>query len=81
MIGIYGANGFIGRHIVRRLAAKGQLTRAVSLKFEPDFSDSLCKQIEFAEADLQATIGDGVHSAGLRHGHTARFNLESGDEE
>nr|WP_295468919.1 NAD-dependent epimerase/dehydratase family protein [Mesorhizobium sp.] len=33
MIGVYGADGFIGRHLVRRLIGRGQQIRAVSRRF------------------------------------------------
>ncbi|UXN66751.1 NAD-dependent epimerase/dehydratase family protein (plasmid) [Phyllobacterium sp. A18/5-2] len=53
MIGVYGANGFIGRHLVRRLAGSGQLVRSVSRRFDRHFVKSIGKRVEFIEADLR----------------------------
>lgn len=52
MIGIYGANGFMGRSLVRRFAALGWPVRAVSRRVDPAFRDSLPSAVEFVEADL-----------------------------
>jgi UDP-glucose 4-epimerase len=52
MIGVYGADGFIGRHLVRHLAARGAAVRAVSRKFDRAFHDSVSGPVEFVEADL-----------------------------
>ena len=56
MIGIYGANGFIGRHLVRRFADNDRLIRAVSRKFDPVFTASFANRIEFIEADLRQSL-------------------------
>ncbi|GAA1731124.1 NAD-dependent epimerase/dehydratase family protein [Isoptericola hypogeus] len=40
MIGVFGANGFIGQHLVRRLARDGQAVTAVARRFDPGL-DSL----------------------------------------
>jgi UDP-glucose 4-epimerase len=56
MIGIYGANGFIGRHVVRRLADNGAVIRAVSRKFDQTFTEPFGKQVEFVEADLRQPL-------------------------
>ncbi|MBB6262633.1 UDP-glucose 4-epimerase [Paenochrobactrum gallinarii] len=56
MIGIYGANGFIGRHIVRRLANGDRLIRAVSRKFDSDFKYSFGDSVGFVEADLRQPL-------------------------
>lgn len=52
MIGVYGANGFIGRHLVRRLGERGALVRAVSRKFDKAFTETLDERVELVEADL-----------------------------
>ena len=52
MIGVYGADGFIGRHLVRYLAARGAPVRAVSRKFDPSFVTSVSGSVEFVEGDL-----------------------------
>lgn len=51
MIGIFGANGFIGRHLVRRLAGGPERVRAVSRHIDPAFAASL-PAVEFVQADL-----------------------------
>lgn len=56
MIGIYGANGFIGRHIVRRLAESSLLIRAVSRKFDQTFTKPFGKRVEFVEADFRQSL-------------------------
>jgi UDP-glucose 4-epimerase len=56
MIGIYGANGFIGRHLVRRLARRGAPVRAVSRWFDADFTRPFRGLVDFVDADLQRAI-------------------------
>ncbi|TPJ98289.1 NAD-dependent epimerase/dehydratase family protein [Mesorhizobium sp. B2-5-9] len=56
MIGIYGANGFIGRHLVRRLAAAGSSVRAVSRSYDKSFIEEFEGKVEFLEADLRQPI-------------------------
>lgn len=52
MIGVYGADGFIGRHLVRHLTAHGMPIRAVSRKFDRSFVESVAGPVDFVEADL-----------------------------
>lgn len=47
MIGVYGADGFLGRHLVRALAAGGSQVRAVSRSFGARFAG-----VSHVEADL-----------------------------
>lgn len=53
MMAVYGANGFIGRHLVRRLAEYGEPIRAVSRKFDTAFIESFGENVEFIEADFR----------------------------
>jgi len=46
---VFGAGGFIGSHMVRRLKSEGYWVRGVDLK-HPDFSETLAD--EFIERDL-----------------------------
>jgi len=57
MIGVYGADGFIGRHLVRYLAARGAPVRAVSRKFDQAFVSSVSGSVEFVEGDLGQPLG------------------------
>jgi UDP-glucose 4-epimerase len=41
MYAVFGANGFMGRRVVARLAAEGLPVRAVSRRFDPDFAASV----------------------------------------
>ncbi len=52
MIGIYGADGFIGRHLLSRLAGANLPLRAVSRKFEKSSVSELRGIVEFVEANL-----------------------------
>jgi UDP-glucose 4-epimerase len=56
MIGVYGADGFIGRHLVRSLATHGRRVRAVSRRFGQAFSEPLSGKVEFVEADLTQSL-------------------------
>lgn len=83
MIGVYGANGFIGRHLVKRLAEAGLSTRAVSRRLDEAFVRELEPQIDFRPADLNdplamaASLHDidtvvqliSTSSPGLRNDH------------
>lgn len=84
MIGIYGSNGFIGRHLVRRLGEQGVAVRAVSRRHDDDFCASIPSQVEFVQADLgdslamAASLQDvetvvqlvSTSSPGLRNDHS-----------
>ncbi|MGX7872040.1 NAD-dependent epimerase/dehydratase family protein [Mesorhizobium sp. ORM6] len=84
MIGIYGSNGFIGRHLLRRLARKGVAVRAVSRRFDHEFVGSLEANAEFIESDFRQPLAmasslEGVEtvvqlistsSPGMRNDHT-----------
>lgn len=52
MIGIYGSNGFIGKHMVRRLAALGVATRAISRRHDDAFVADMRGPVEFVQADF-----------------------------
>lgn len=84
MIGIYGSNGFIGRHLVRRLAALGVATRAVSRRHDQSFTAGIRGPVEFLQADftdplaMAASLQDvdtvvqlvSTSSPGLRNEHS-----------
>lgn len=53
MIGVYGANGFMGRHLVRRLARDGFKVRAISRHFSENFLEEHLPGVEFVRADFR----------------------------
>ncbi|WP_046864949.1 NAD-dependent epimerase/dehydratase family protein [Microvirga massiliensis] len=53
MIGIYGANGFIGRHLIARLVSRKLPVRAVSRHIGTDLIDRFPKGVDFLEGDIQ----------------------------
>ena len=59
MIGIYGSNGFIGRHLVRRLAMLGLPVRAISRRHDQHFVSSIQGPVEF----LTGNFGDPLAMA------------------
>ncbi|RWL99104.1 MAG: NAD-dependent epimerase/dehydratase family protein [Mesorhizobium sp.] len=84
MIAVYGSNGFIGRHLLRRLTQNGVPVRAVSRRFDSEFSSSLGAGAEFVQSDFLQPIAmasslEGIEtvvqlistsSPGLRNEHT-----------
>lgn len=56
MIGIYGANGFIGRHLIRAYGAHGIPIKAVSRRFDEDFISEFGNMVETVVADLASPI-------------------------
>lgn len=56
MIGIYGANGFIGRHLMRRLSAENRLVRAVSRRFDNGIASEYGSNVDWYEADFRQPL-------------------------
>jgi len=52
MIGVYGANGFIGQHIVKQLVASGHSVRAVSRKFDTHIASIWGDTVDMVQADF-----------------------------
>ena len=52
MIGIFGATGFLGRHLTYRLCERRSPVRAVSRNFDGEFNSSFRNLAEIVEADL-----------------------------
>lgn len=65
MIGIYGANGFLGRHLLRRFADLGWPVRAVSRRFDRDMRESLPHTVDVVEADLGDPLAMAASLQGL----------------
>jgi UDP-glucose 4-epimerase len=53
MYAVFGANGFMGRQVVARLAAEGRPVRALSRRFDPAFETALAGRVDFVKADLR----------------------------
>lgn len=53
MYAIFGANGFVGRHVVARLVEEGLPVRAVSRRFDPEFEAAFAGRAELVIADLR----------------------------
>ena len=64
VIGVFGANGFIGKHLVRRLAGNGKTVRAVSRRFDSEFVSELDHTVEFVISDF----GDSIAMASALQG-------------
>lgn len=56
LIGVFGANGFIGRHLTRRIAAQGFNARAVSRRFHSEFVTEVSPTVEVVTADLNRPL-------------------------
>lgn len=56
MIGVYGANGFIGSNLVRRLFAEGRPFRAISRHKPNDLHDLPKDLFNFVEADFEDSL-------------------------
>lgn len=65
MIGIYGANGFIGRHLVARLAEKAVSVRAVSRHIDLELKQRFPRGVDFVEADLRDSLAMASSLQGL----------------
>jgi UDP-glucose 4-epimerase len=64
VIGVFGANGFIGKHLVRRLAGNGKTVRAISRRFDSEFVSELDHTVEFVISDF----GDSIAMASALQG-------------
>jgi UDP-glucose 4-epimerase len=53
MIGVYGANGFLGRSLLQRLSNLQRPVRAISRVFDPELRRCLSGGVEFVEADFE----------------------------
>ncbi len=56
MIGVYGADGFIGRHLVRRLIAEKRQIRAIARKFRPETLQEFSGHVEIFDADFKQSL-------------------------
>jgi len=56
LIGVFGANGFIGKHLTKRLTQLSLQTRVVSRRFDMRFQAELAGKAEFVTADLHRPL-------------------------
>lgn len=56
MVGIYGANGFLGRHLTARLLREGRNVRAVLRHATKDLLDVRGVNVDIVEADLMDSL-------------------------
>ncbi len=56
MIGIYGANGFIGQHLLRCLSGDKRLVKAVGRRFEDGLKAEFAGPLEWVEADFRQSL-------------------------
>jgi len=73
---VYGAGGFIGSHLVKRLKKEGYWVRGVDLKF-PDFNESVAD--DFVIADLKNELN--VESTTLAPSQTSPEDKENSFDE
>jgi UDP-glucose 4-epimerase len=67
VIGVFGANGFIGRHLVRRLAASGARVVAFGREFPADFHHAVGAPVETRRIDINDELETHVTLQGLTH--------------
>ena len=67
VIGVFGANGFIGRHVVRRLAAEGARVIAFGREFPADFHDAVGRGVETRRVDINDELETHVTLQGVTH--------------
>lgn len=56
MIAVYGANGFIGRSLMRRLVAENKNIRAISRHFDQSFIDEFRDHAQIIESDFSNNL-------------------------
>lgn len=67
VIGVFGANGFIGRHVVGRLAAMGAEVIAFGRDFPPDFHDAVGSHVETRRIDITDELETHATLQGVTH--------------
>lgn len=67
VIGVFGANGFIGRHLTRALVARGHRIVCFGRNFPTDFQDEFAHQVEMRQVDLHDDIEAHRKLLGITH--------------
>ncbi len=65
VIGVFGANGFIGRHLVRRLVATGARVIAFGREFPAEFYDAVGEHVETRRIDINDELETHVTLQGV----------------
>jgi UDP-glucose 4-epimerase len=66
-VGIFGANGFIGRHLTRAIVARGYKTVCFARHFPLDFQQELGGSVEMRLIDLHDDIETHTKVRGITH--------------
>ena len=66
-VGIFGANGFIGRHLTRAVVARGYKTVCFARHFPLDFQRELGGSVEMRLIDLHDDIETHTKVRGITH--------------
>lgn len=66
-VGIFGANGFIGRHLTRALVARGYNTVCFGRHFPLEFQQELGSSVDMRLIDLRDDIGMQTKVRGITH--------------
>lgn len=56
MIAVFGANGFLGRHLVQRLVDRNIHSRAIARRLDPHFVEATREVVDWFEADLREPV-------------------------
>lgn len=73
MIGVYGANGFIGSNVIALLVREGLSVRAISRKFSPQFYEKYKGHVDIVSVDFR----NSIEIAATLHGLDAVVQLIS----
>lgn len=67
IVGVFGANGFIGRHLVRALIDAGLNTVAFGRQFPPDFQEAIGFDVETRRIDIMNELETHALLQGITH--------------
>ena len=67
VIGVFGANGFMGRHLVQRLTTLGLKTISFGREFPADFYDAVGEGVETRRIDITDELETHVYLQGVTH--------------
>lgn len=67
LVGVFGANGFIGRHLTRALVARGHETACFGRRFPLDFEREFDGRVQIHTIDLHDDIHTHARLQGVTH--------------